>query len=126
MVSDKKTGGGCMCGAVRYDTVGEPMYVGHCHCNSCRRHTGAAVATLAIFQADKVHFSQSARSIYHSSPGVGRGFCNQCGTTLTWEGNEKISIHISTFDDPNILIPERHWWYSQKISWFDTKDDLPR
>jgi hypothetical protein len=126
MASDKKIGGGCMCGAVRYDTVGEPLYVGHCHCNSCRRHTGAAVATLAIFPTDKVRFNKSDRSIYNSSPGVGRGFCNQCGTTLTWEGNGKISIHISTFDDPNILIPERHWFYKEKISWFDTNDDLPR
>ena len=126
MVSDENLCGGCMCGAIRYEAVGEPLYVGHCHCNSCRRHTGAAVATLAIFQADKVRFSQSDRSIYNSSPGVGRGFCNQCGTTLTWEGNENISIHISTFDDPNILIPERHWFYEEKISWFDTNDDLPR
>jgi hypothetical protein len=49
---------------------------------------------------------------------------------LTWEGNfgdrKAISIHISTFDDPNILVPERHWNYDEKISWFDTKDDLPR
>ena len=28
MVSDKKIGGGCMCGAVRYEAVGEPLSVG--------------------------------------------------------------------------------------------------
>ena len=126
MVSDENLGGGCMCGAVRYEAAGEPLAIGHCHCHSCRRHSGAAVATLAIFQADKVRFSQSDRSIYNSSPGVGRGFCNQCGTPLTWEGNDNISLHISTLDDPNILTPERHWYYEERISWFDTADELPR
>ena len=130
MVSDEKISGGCMCGAVRYEAVGRPLSVGHCHCNSCRRHTGAPVVTVAVSQADKVRFSQSDRSIYNSSPGVGRGFCNKCGTSLTWEGNfgdrEAISLHISTFDDPNILTPERHWYYEERISWFDTADELPR
>ena len=33
--------GGCMCGAVRYKASGEAVSVIHCHCLSCRRHTGA-------------------------------------------------------------------------------------
>ncbi len=37
--------GGCMCGAVRYEAIGELLGVGHCHCASCRRHTGAPVVT---------------------------------------------------------------------------------
>lgn len=126
MSDQQKTTGGCMCGAVRYEAMGKPLYVGHCHCNSCRRHTGAPVVTVAVFPADKVRFSQSDRSIFNSSPGVGRGFCKQCGTPLTWEGNDNISLHISTLDDPNILTPERHWYYEERISWFDTADELPR
>ena len=36
--------GGCMCGAVRYEASGERFSVTHCHCLSCRRHTGAPVS----------------------------------------------------------------------------------
>jgi hypothetical protein len=50
---EKTAAGGCMCGAVRYETIGEPVSVIHCHCESCRRHTGAAVATLAGLKKDR-------------------------------------------------------------------------
>ncbi len=50
--------GGCMCGAVRYEAIGKPLVVGHCHCHSCRRHTGAPVVTFVMFEVDKVRFRQ--------------------------------------------------------------------
>ena len=37
--------GGCMCGKVRYEAEA-PAWVGHCHCHLCRKHTGAAFATM--------------------------------------------------------------------------------
>lgn len=74
-----------MCGSVRYDAIGKPLSIGYCHCNSCRHHTGAPVVTYIVFEVDKVRFTQSNRTIYNSSPGVGRGFCDKCGTPLTWE-----------------------------------------
>jgi len=130
MADEIKTTGGCMCGAVRYEAIGEPLYIGHCHCHNCRHHTGAPIVTVVVFEADKVGFTQGDRSIYNSSPGVGRGFCGQCGTPLTWEGNywerELIGFHISTLDDPDAHIPDRHWFYEERIAWFDTADNLPR
>jgi hypothetical protein len=130
---EKKTTGGCMCGAVRYEATGEPLVVGHCHCLSCRRHTGAPVVTFVAFEAHQVRFSKGDRKIYHSSPGVGRGFCAQCGTPLTWEAESNrlvdktiIEFHISTLDNPDAYVPDRHWFHSERIAWFDVADDLPR
>jgi hypothetical protein len=34
--------GGCYCGAVRYETDGEPFHETICHCADCRRIVGAA------------------------------------------------------------------------------------
>ncbi len=82
-----KMTGGCLCGAVRYETTGESFKVIHCHCQSCRKHNSAPVVTLAGFKADQVRFSGDERKIYESSPGVGRAFCGKCGTPLTWEGD---------------------------------------
>jgi hypothetical protein len=131
MIEDSSLSGGCMCGAVRYETSGESFGVAHCHCESCRKHNGGPVVTLAGYKADNVVFSGSDRKIYESSPGVGRAFCGNCGTPLTWEGDggelgKILEIHISTFDDPELLVPTSHAFYPERISWFDIADDLPR
>ena len=132
MTTDTKMTGGCMCGAVRYETTGDSFAVNHCHCHSCRKHTGAAVVTLAGFMADQVVFRGDASKIYESSPGVGRAVCGNCGTPLTWEGVNStrggpiFEIHISCFDNPDILMPSGHSFDSERISWFDIADTLPR
>ena len=123
--------GGCLCGAVRYETTGESFKVIHCHCRSCRRHNGAPVVTLAGFRADQVTFSGEARKIYESSPGVGRAFCGTCGTPLTWEGDGGdlgpiVEFHVSTFDTPEALAPTVHAFYPERIPWMEVADDLPR
>ena len=123
--------GGCMCGAVRYETKGESIGVYHCHCQSCRNHTGAPAATMAVLKADQVKFSGDERKIFASAPNVGRAFCARCGTPLTWEtdfGDVGLlcAIHISTFDNPDVLRPTAHSFYAESMSWFDIVDDLPR
>ena len=131
MGENTKMQGGCMCGSVRYETIGDSFGVNHCHCRSCRRHNGAAVVTLAGFKADQVKFSGRERKIYKSSPGVGRAFCGDCGTPLTWEGDGGelgpiFEFHISTFDRPELLIPTAHAFEPERIPWFDIADSLPR
>ncbi len=123
--------GGCMCGAVRFEAAGASSRVLHCHCKSCRQHTGAPMATLAVFEAGQVRFSGDERTRYISAPGVERAFCAKCGTSLTWEtvfGDEgaMCAVHISAFDTPDALTPTGHSFYSERISWFDVADQLPR
>jgi hypothetical protein len=131
MGGDAKMTGGCMCGAVRYETTGDPFGVGHCHCHSCRRHNGAAVVTLAGFKVGQVKFTGDERKVYNSSPGVARAFCGKCGTPLTWEADGGdlgpiIELHISTFDDPDTLVPTSHAFYPERIRWLEVLDNLPR
>ena len=129
----RKTTGGCMCGAVRYEAIGEPKFILNCHCSSCRRHTGAPVVTFVAFSSEQVSFVRGNRKLYESSPGVERAFCGQCGTPLTWEapspripGLEIIEFHISTLDRPDDYPPDRHFFYGERIAWFDVADNLPR
>ncbi len=60
---------------VRYEAEGAPVSVIYCHCNSCRKHTGAPVVALAGFKREQVRFTHGERTIYNSSSGVDRGFC---------------------------------------------------
>ncbi len=66
-----------------------------------------------------------------SSPGVGRAFCGDCGTTLTWEGvwgdfGHVVEVHISTLDDAGAFVPQNHVHHEERIAWFDVADALPR
>jgi hypothetical protein len=128
---DHTVTGGCMCGAVRYEASGEPVSVIHCHCLSCRRHTGAPVVTLAGYRRGRVEWTAEARQTYKSSPDVDRGFCGKCGTPLTWEGDggeegPLIEILMSTTDDPDALMPQFHIHHDERIGWFEIADNLPR
>ena len=123
--------GGCMCGAVRFEATGAPRSKSYCHCTSCRKHTGAPVVSLIGYRKDQVSFTKGERKIYESSPGVGRAFCDQCGTSLTWEGEfgeagALVELLVGTFDDPNAFAPEGHLHHLERISWFETTDNLPR
>ena len=131
MNEETKRTGGCMCGAVRYEASGEPFSVAHCHCHSCRKHTGGPVVTLAGYLKDQVRFSGAERSLYESSPGALRAYCSRCGSPLTWEGDGGdlgpiIELHLSTFDEPEGLVPTAHAFYPERLPWFDIADDLPR
>ena len=131
MTDEMIRSGGCMCGAVRYEASGEPFSIAHCHCHSCRKHTGGAVVTLAGYLKEQVSFSGAERSLYESSPGALRAYCGQCGSPLTWEGDGGdlgpiVELHLSTFDEPEALVPTAHAFYPERLPWFDIADDLPR
>ncbi|MEM7431922.1 MAG: GFA family protein [Pseudomonadota bacterium] len=123
--------GGCLCGAIRFKTLSAPTRTINCHCESCRKHTGAPMATLPVYPANQVLFSGDDRTIYESSDNVGRAFCATCGTSMTFEANLDgygpiCAIHISTFDDPDALTPDSHSFYLDRITWYDSADSLPR
>ena len=97
--------GRCLCGALRFTAEGPPKWTSYCHCQSCRRHTGAPVSAYAGFEATKVRLDGEL-TYFSSSPGVRRGFCGRCGSTLTYEGDRwpgEIHLHIGAFDDPSTL-----------------------
>jgi len=122
--------GGCHCGKIRYEASGTPVYVPYCHCESCRRTSGAPVVMYVMFETRDVRFSHGHRKLYESSRGVRRGFCADCGTPLTWEGvwggKKVIEVHVGTLDDPEHVRPDRHVFYEERLSWFDVFDRLPR
>jgi len=122
--------GGCLCGKIRYRASGAPQGAGYCHCRSCRHHTGAPVAAFAVFTAEQVQWVSGQRTRYESSPGVFRGFCGECGTSMTFEANDGecdlVELHVSTLDSPETVPPNEHTHYGERISWLRLVDDSPR
>ncbi len=128
-MSTENPAGGCMCGAIRYELNGESTWNVYCHCESCRKHTGAPVVAFATCSPNQVRWTVGERARYESTPDRFRGFCRDCGTSLTWEAEINgswLAIHVSTLDNPEIFPPTEHVFFGDAITWFDTDDDLPR
>lgn len=121
--------GGCLCGDVRYQVDQAPVWVGHCHCWSCRRNTGSAVATFVGVSGASFKVLCGTRSFYESSPGVRRSFCARCGTPLAYEADKfpgEVHLLIGTLDDPNSFRPQFHVHCAERIPWFEIRDGLAR
>jgi len=124
-----ETTGHCLCGNIRFQVEGDPIWIAHCHCQSCRRNTGSAVATFVGYTPEQVRYETDNRQFYESSPGVRRGFCGKCGTPMTYEADkfpDELHLYISTLDDPALFIPQYHVFHAERIPWFEVDDELPR
>src|SRR6266576_5513586 len=77
--------GSCLCGAVRFVATGQPESVAWCHCESCRKHSGAPVSVFVAFKRAAYVVAKGEITKLNSSPGKLRGFCVRCGSALTCE-----------------------------------------
>ena len=126
--------GGCLCGAVRYMLHGLPDWSAHCHCRSCQKALGAGFATWCRVKDENFEVAKGQIKICETSPGVERGFCGNCGTSLTyvakpeqegqsWQG--QVWVLAPTLDDPSVASPRAHVYVSHQQSWVILDDGLP-
>lgn len=121
--------GGCYCGAVRYQAGGEPYNRTICHCEMCRRTTGApCVAWFSVPRADFA-FTDGAPTRYRSSSHGTRAFCSICGTQLTFADDAfpgEIDVSICSLDQPGAVAPASHIFTASQVPWLHSADGLPR
>ena len=51
-----KISGGCLCGAVRYESSAEPLGSAICHCTDCQHVSGSAFSVNVVVPASSVTF----------------------------------------------------------------------
>ena len=122
--------GGCHCGAIRYETDGEPMHHALCHCADCRRHAGTPLVGWAMFKTEQVRVGQGAPKIYASSEHGRRHFCGDCGTGLFYTNGHTLpgitDVQSGTLDDPDALPAQVHIQTADRISWMADIASLPQ
>jgi hypothetical protein len=97
-------GGGCLCGAVRYEIRGALRDVVVCHCRRCRRTHGHVSAYASCGAADLV-LLEAGSLRWYDADGRSRGLCGECGASLFWraEGRRTIEIAAGTLSEPTGL-----------------------
>ena len=128
MSEPQRTSGGCLCGAVRFEVLGDLRPVIFCHCGQCRTQTGMYVgATDANDSALTVTGGDAVRW-FRASEEAARGFCATCGSLLFWQrdGSDRTSIMAGAFEDGTPLVAASHIFVEDKPDWYVIRDGLPR
>ncbi len=112
--------GRCLCGAVRFQTRGEPRFISNCHCESCRRAASAPSVTWAGFSEEQVSFSGEPLTSYASSVGAVRSFCGRCGSPIAFRGERwpgEWHLTVCAFDDAQAMAPQSDHFENEKLPW---------
>lgn len=119
--------GGCQCGRIRYSAEVSHGDAYLCHCRMCQRASGGVAAALKDLPRAAVTWAREPDR-YRSSPIAQRGYCRECGTPLTYEGDgsDGLDLTVGSFDQPGRFVPVGHSGAeSLHEAWLDTSG-LPR
>ena len=123
--------GGCLCGAVRYESTGEPILAGHCQCADCRKLSGTGhTSVVAVPEQTLTVTGKVTRYNTTGDSGgmVRRIFCPTCGTPLyglveAMPGT--VMLRASSLDDPEVFEPQMVIFTSRAASWDHMDPALP-
>ena len=116
--------GGCLCGDILIEIVGEPIIEGECHCGQCRKNCGGNAAAFLMFQKDAVKLVKGKlryfETVADSGNKIARGFCPRCGTPIMsnlLRTDEIIIVKLGALDDPSFFKPKMVFWTSAAHDW---------
>lgn len=118
--------GGCQCGAVRFRVTGELGRPSICHCRMCQKAFGGQFAALVSVRIADLEWTRGEPRRFDSSNKVRRGFCEACGTPLTFEWSDRfVDLAIGAFDDPTPIRPVVQMAANAAVSWVAEIATLP-
>ena len=122
------TTGKCHCGAISYAAEGPPEHHAICHCQDCRRWSGAPAVGWIAWKAEAVTISGTPK-VYASSEHGSREFCGECGTGLFYRNPAFlpgiVDIQSNTLDDPEAQPPGAQIMVKDRLGWTKGMVELP-
>ena len=118
--------GSCRCGAIRFSASAPPHFSGYCHCDDCRRATGAPVAAFVGFREGEVTWTGEPAA--YGAPPVSRLFCRDCGAPLGYRDarlDDRVYLYTAALDRPQDHPPQSHSYSGERLPWLRLADDLP-
>ena len=129
---DLPFGGGCACGAIRYECAGAPRYMGNCHCTDCQQATGNAFLPAVMVKENEFSL-RSGEPIWFERPSdrghpMRRAFCPACGSPLFLVNGANTAVRVlysGSLDDPSRYRPSREIYVASAQPWCLLHPDLP-
>ncbi len=119
--------GGCLCGAVRYAVDGEAYGTTLCHCEDCRKASGAPAVAWTFFRAGALRWTKGEGKMIEFAERE-RTFCGDCGTPLMfYDATLPDIFEVSTcsMDRCGELVPNDQCWMEDAVEWSCRFSDLP-
>jgi hypothetical protein len=131
--------GSCQCGEVQFEITGGPWaWQCFCHCNLCRKSTGApfvALTAVALTDSSFKLTKVGETFKYASSEHLNRVLCAKCGALCfneaTFGGQQFRATTLATLEGAvkdnkyiDALAPKVHIFYANRV--MDVNDDLPK
>lgn len=118
-----KISGGCMCGAVKYESSADPMMSANCYCSDCRRWSGGAFSPAMLIPKGAVKITGELKQyeVTGDSGGkISRAFCPTCGSQiLSYLSSmpDIVIIKAGSLDDPSLYQPGANIFTSSAPHW---------
>ena len=125
--------GGCLCGAVRYESAGEPLFSLQCHCRDCQRSSGTAYIAAMRVPAAGFRITRGAPKRYlsrsESGNEIARVFCGDCGSPLYVQVSTRpdiVGLRVGTLDDSSQFRAEADIFTKSAQPWDHMDPALPK
>jgi hypothetical protein len=128
--------GGCLCGAVRYESKAAPTQGYYCHCTICQKNYGGLFSVTLRVPGVAFRFIKGELKFYRASSFARRGFCSDCGSPVAFfaDGIADVWVKVGSLDHPEDWPMAKdaswgqsaHWHTDTKIPWYEISDGLPR
>jgi hypothetical protein len=124
--------GGCLCGAVRYESLAAPIITRVCWCRVCQYIAAGNGTVNTFFKTESFTVrgeTQDYQSVADSGNVIHRRFCPHCGTPLFTAAESRphvIGVRAGTLDDPNCVQPAVTIWTASAPRWACIAESLPQ
>lgn len=125
--------GGCLCGGIRYESAGEPVFALQCHCRDCQRQSGSAYIAAVRLPAAEFRIIKGVPKSYIAKADSGneitRVFCPDCGSPLYVQVSTRpdlVGIRVASFDDPSWFRAEADIFVKSAQPWDYMDPHIPK
>jgi hypothetical protein len=114
--------GRCLCGGIAYHVEGEAFGIIYCHCQRCRKQTGATLVGFVILKDGRIRW-KSGRDLLrrYKSEITTRAFCGRCGSAVPGvkEDGAINGVTAGSIIDMNPPLDIWHLFTSTKCPWYE-------
>lgn len=130
-MSNEALAGSCLCGAVTYRVRAPYKQFAHCHCQRCRKATGAGHSTNLYVERDNFEWLTgkefTTRYDLPSAKSYATTFCQTCGSPLPHHtrSGRTVVVPAGSLDDQPGFSPQARIFWDSRAPWSGSDDGVP-